>query len=203
MHASLLPKYRGAAPIHWAIINGEKETGISIIKMNTLMDAGEILLQKHLAIEAADNAQTLAEKLALLAAEALIESIKLIETNNAFFSPQDETKTTLAPKLEKKHGVINWNSNAAAIVHQIRGLYPWPGAYTYHKGKMIKVFKARALDYPETNPGIVLAISKEKIVIGCKEGAVEISELQQENGKRMGVRAFTCGHKLHVAEHLG
>ena len=203
VHASLLPKYRGAAPINWAIIQGEKETGVTVIKMNTGIDTGDILLQKKIAIENTEDAQTLAEKLARLSADALLESLESIRQNTAQFTKQNEAAASLAPKLEKSHGLINWNDYASNIVNQIRGLAPWPGAWTYHKRKMIKIFKARALDYPETNPGKVLAISKEKIVIGAQEGAVEVFELQPENGKRMRVSAFTCGYKIHAGDVLG
>lgn len=197
VHASLLPKYRGAAPIAWAIINGETETGISIIRMTSRMDAGDILLQKKMAIMPADTAESLEEKLAILAADALPEALGHIEKKMASFTAQDETRATYAAKLRKEQGRINWNMRAGDIERLIRGLYPWPCAYAYHKGKMIKIYKARALDYPETLPGKVLAISKEKIAVGCIEGAVEIFELQPENGKRMSAAAFNLGHKLH------
>lgn len=203
VHASLLPKYRGAAPINWAIIHGEKETGVTVIKMDMGIDTGDILLQKRIPIEGFDIAQTLQDKLAHLAAEALIESLESIRQNTVQFTKQNEAEASYAPKLEKNYGLINWNSYASNIVNQIRGLCPWPGAYTYHKGKMIKIFKARALDYPEDNPGRVLAISKEKIVIGCQEGAVEIFELQQESGMRMAAGAFICGYKVHTGEIVG
>lgn len=203
VHASLLPKYRGAAPIHWAIIQGEKETGVTVLKMNRGIDTGDILLQKKTAIEDTDDAQTLSEKLARLSAVALLESLESIRQNTVQFTKQNEPEASFAPKLEKENGLINWNDCAGRIVNQIRGLCPWPGAYAYHKRKMLKIFKARALNYPETNPGRILAIGREKIVIGCQDGAVEIFELQPENGKRMTARAFTCGYKIHAGEILG
>lgn len=161
------------------------------------MDAGDILLQKRMAIMPADTAESLEERLAILAADALPESLGLIEKKAASFTTQDELRATYAAKLKKEQGRINWNMRAGDIERLIRGLYPWPCAYAYHKGKMIKIYKARALDYPESMPGRVLAISKEKVVVGCKEGAVEIFELQPENGKRMSALAFSLGRKLH------
>jgi len=148
IHASLLPKYRGAAPIHWAIIKGEKETGISIIKMIPRMDAGDILLEKKINIENTDTAQSLSEKLEALASEAILEAVKLLEDKQLTFIKQDETQVTYAPKLQKEHCLINWNNDATTIAHQIRGLSPSPAAYTYRKGKMIKIFAAKALDLP-------------------------------------------------------
>lgn len=203
VHASLLPQYRGAAPINWAIINGEAETGISIIKMTSRTDAGDILLQKKTAVMPADTSESLEERLAILAADTLLEALGLIEKKTVSFTAQDDTHASYAAKLKKEQGHINWNTHSGDVEKLIRGLYPWPCAYTYLKGKMIKIFKARALDYPESMPGRVLAISKEKIVVGCKEGAVEIFELQPENGKRMSVLAFNLGHKLHPQDTFG
>lgn len=203
IHASLLPKYRGAAPIHWAIIKGEKETGISIIKMIPRMDAGDILLQKKINIENIDTAQSLSGKLELLASESILDAVKLLEKNQQTFIKQDETQVSYAPKLQKEHCLINWNDDASTIAHHIRGLSPSPAAYTYRKEKMIKIFTAKALDYPETKPALVLAVSKKMILIGCKEGAIEIFELQQENGKRISAEAFSCGYKIHPGEQWG
>ena len=142
VHASLLPKYRGAAPINWAIINSEKESGISIIKMNETVDTGDLLLQKKLAIEQSDNADILEVKLEELSALSLIEALDLITKDMAKFTKQDDSLASFAPKLEKHHGLIEWNKNAQDIVNQIRGLIPWPGAWTYYQGKILKIYKA-------------------------------------------------------------
>ncbi len=223
IHASLLPKYKGAAPINWAIINGEKETGISIIKMNELIDAGEILLQRKITIEQGDNAQTLEEKLEVLAARSLPEALDLIEKNSVNFIKQDNKKASLAPKLEKRHGLINWNNDTVSIVNQIRGLVPWPGAFTYYKSKLIKIWSARPVQnlFPFSNcpavlngvkaahdksaakPAEILEINKKGIIIGCANGALIITELQLESGKRLAAEAFILGHKLIVGDKLG
>ena len=146
VHASLLPKYRGAAPINWAIINSEKESGISIIKMNETVDTGDLLLQKKLAIEQSDNADILEVKLEELSALSLIEALDLITKDMAKFTKQDDSLASFAPKLEKHHGLIEWNKNAQDIVNQIRGLIPWPGAWTYYQGKILKIYKAEFFD---------------------------------------------------------
>ena len=144
VHASLLPKYRGAAPINWAIINGEKESGISIIKMNETVDAGDLLLQKKLAIEQSDNAEILEAKLEELSALSLIESLDLIAKGQAKFTKQDDALASFAPKLEKHHGLIEWNKNAHDIVNQIRGLIPWPGHGPLLSGKILKIWEGRS-----------------------------------------------------------
>lgn len=202
LHASLLPKYRGAAPINWAIVNGEKETGVSVIKMNELMDAGDILLQKKLAIEQDDTAQTLEEKLAILAAGAALEAIEIIEKGSIRFIRQDSREASFAPKLEKSHGLINWNNDALNIVNQIRGLIPWPGAFTYYNGRLVKIWSASP-NNSVARAGEILEISKRGIIIGCAKGALEIRELQLEGGKRLSVPAFLSGHKLTLGDKFG
>ena len=205
VHASLLPKYRGAAPISWAIINGEKETGISVIKMNELIDAGDMLLQKKLAIEQDDTAQTLEGKLAILAARATLEAIETIGKGSMKFIGQEVgQEASFAPKLEKNHGLINWNNDALNIVNQIRGLIPWPGAFTYYKGKLVKIWSARVSENKEAAKAArILSISKKGLVIGCAKGALEIRELQLQGGKRLSAEAFLAGHKLVVGDKLG
>ena len=204
VHASLLPKYRGAAPINWAIINGEKESGISIIKMNETVDTGDLLLQKKLAIEQSDNAEILEAKLEELSALSLIEALDLIAKGQAKFTKQDDALASFAPKLEKHHGLIEWNKNAQDIVNQIRGLIPWPGAWTYYQGKILKIYKAEVVDGgPRNKPGEVLQADKRGIRLAVGRGALKITELQIEGGKRLDPEAFLCGHKLAVGDRLG
>src|SRR3989338_4258237 len=204
VHASLLPKYRGAAPINRAIINGEKETGISVIKMNELMDAGDILLQKKLPIEQNDTAQTLEEKLAILAAQSSVEAIEIIGKGSIKFIGQSAREASFAPKLEKKDGLINWNNDALSIVNQIRGLIPWPGAFTYYNGRLVKIWSARVSENEgAAKAAQILSISKKGLIIGCAKGAVEITELQLEGGRRLETGAFIVGHKLAVGDKLG
>ena len=203
VHASLLPKYRGAAPINWAIINGEKESGISIIKMNETVDAGDLLLQKKLAIEQSDNAEIFEAKLEGLSALSLIEALDLITKGQAKFTKQDDALASFAPKLEKHHGLIEWDKNARDIVNQIRGLIPWPGAWTYYQGKTLKIYKAEVVDEGQKNPGEILQADKRGIILAAGSGALKITELQVEGGKRLDPEAFLCGHKLAVGDRLG
>lgn len=203
VHASLLPKYRGAAPINWAIVNGEKESGISIIKMNETVDAGDLLLQNNLAIEQADNADILKVKLEELSALSLIEALDLIAKGQAKFTKQDDTLASFAPKLEKHHGLIEWDKNARDILNQIRGLIPWPGAWTHYQGKILKICEAEAVEGGLSKPGEVSRADKGGIIVDTARGTLRITELQMEGGRRLDVEAFLCGHKLAVGDRLG
>lgn len=203
VHASLLPKYRGAAPINWVIISGEQETGVSIIRMTEAMDAGDILLEKKIPIDDKDTAISLEEKLDILAASALTYAIQLIDKRAERFTKQDISAVSFAPKLEKKHGAIDWNKSAAEIAKQIRGLIPWPGAYTYYKGKILKLWSAQAREENIKKPGEVLEAGVDKLIIATARGSLEVLELQLEGGKRLSVSAFLSGHKVAKGEKLG
>lgn len=203
VHASLLPKYRGAAPINWAIINGEKETGVSIIRMTETMDAGDILLEKKTSIEDKDTVITLEEKLDTLAAGALTHAIRLIEKRAEKFIKQDESAVSFAPKLEKRHGEIDWNKGALEIARQIRGLIPWPGAFTYHKGKLLKLWNAQITEENNKKPGEILEAGAGRLIIGTARGSLEIVELQLEGGRRLSATAFLSGHKLTPGDKFG
>jgi methionyl-tRNA formyltransferase len=203
VHASLLPKYRGAAPINWAIINGEKETGVSIIRMAEAMDAGDILLENKIPIDDKDTAISLEEKLGTLAADALTQAIRLIEKKSEKFKKQDTSAVSFAPKLEKRHGEINWNESAAEISRQIKGLIPWPGAYTHYKGKLLKFWRAQAREENSKNPGEILEAGAGRLIIGTARGSLEIVELQLEGGRRLSASAFLSGHRITASENIG
>lgn len=204
VHASLLPKYRGAAPINWAIINGESETGITIIKMDETMDGGDILLKERLTIAPHDTAQSLREKLACLSAASVIEAISLIEHAQVNFTKQDQGNITFAPKLKKSDGLINWNREAPDILNQIRGLVPWPAAFTYYKGKLLKIWDAKkAKEDSAIKPATILKTAKGGLVVATGLGSIEILELQLAGEKRMSAEAFLCGHKLTAGNRLG
>lgn len=204
IHASLLPKYRGAAPINRAIMNDEKETGISIIKMNEFMDRGEIILQKAVKISHSDDAQTLTDSLAKLAADAIIEALDLIKNKKYTLKKQNEKESTLALKLIKEDGLIDWSKNSKALFNQIRGLIPWPGAYTYFGAKLLKVWKAIYLDFENDKlgsllkPGEVSDITDEGISVCCKDGTLLIQEVQLASSKRMPAYIFAMGHKIKI-----
>lgn len=206
-HASLLPKHRGAAPINWALIKGDTETGVSIIKLTPRMDAGPIILQQRFPIAETDTTLSLTERLSLGAARLIAESVELIARDAHTLTPQDEKIATFAPKLTKKDGLIDWQNEASAIVNQIRGCLEWPGAFTYYRGKTLKVYRARLLEQgPQGRvaaPGEILGISREGIAVQAGRNAVLIEELQPEAGKRLGAAEFVAGHRLAAGEKLG
>lgn len=204
IHASLLPKYRGSSPINWAIINGDSQTGITIIKMDRFMDSGDILLQKKIVIEEKDNAQTLKAKLEILAGQAIIEAIDLIAQGKEVFIKQDLSQASPAPKLKKSDGLIHWEKDAGDIARQIKGLIPWPGAFTYYQGKLIKLWQAAAIETNagQSHPGEILEIKKEGIVVAAGRGALILQELQPESGKRVGPEAFVNGYRLAVGQNF-
>jgi methionyl-tRNA formyltransferase len=203
-HASLLPRYRGAAPINWAIINGDNQTGVSIIKMTEAMDAGPIILEKNVEIAPADTSLTLEDKMASLAAELLAEVIKSIENKNYKLTVQDENNVNFAPKLKKENGAIDWNKSAADIHNLVRGVLPWPGAFTFYKDKLLKVYKAELIESPVTlspsTPGEILQVSKEGIIVATGNGNLIIKELQIEGKRRMTVEEFISGYKIQKGE---
>ncbi|MFA5410461.1 MAG: methionyl-tRNA formyltransferase [Candidatus Omnitrophota bacterium] len=203
-HASLLPKYRGAAPINRAIINGDKITGVTIIKMTERMDAGAIMMQKTTKIKENDTFIILEEKLSKDAAALLIEAVNSIENNKYKLTPQDESKVTLAPKLKKEDGLIDWNKPAGEIYNLIRGCVKWPGAFTYYKDKLLKVYKARILEMPDAGyripAGELFRVDKDSIVVATGNGNLAIEELQVEGKRRMKVRDFIAGHKICAGE---
>jgi methionyl-tRNA formyltransferase len=204
VHASLLPKYRGAAPINWAIIRGEKQTGITIIKMNELMDQGKIIYQKEMAIEDIDTSDTLNRKLSILAAECLIKTIKDIENDKINFIEQDVKKATYAPKLTKSHGAIDWSKSAKEIHNQIRGTIPWPGSYTHWQGKLLKIWESNVLasENRAFRPGEIIAVSKDGILVKTGQNSLIIETLQLEAAKKLNAEQFICGHKIKQGDIL-
>jgi methionyl-tRNA formyltransferase len=206
LHASLLPKYRGAAPINWAIIRGEKTTGVTVIKMTARMDAGAIIMQKETAINNEDTAVTLEDKLSNLGAQALLESLTAIEDNKFNLTAQDERGLSFAPKLKKKDGLINWKEPAGEISNLIRGCLGWPGAFTYYKGKLLKIYKAEVSLLPQLSSpppqGEIIKVDKSGIVVAAGDGGIIIEELQIEGSKRMNAEEFVAGHKVLPGEKL-
>lgn len=206
LHASLLPKYRGAAPINWAIINGETETGITIIKMNEKMDAGEIILQKKLDIDSNDTSVSLEEKLAHRGVGVLLECLDKIENKNFQILSQDESKVSFALKLKKKDSLIDWGKSAADIHNLIRGCLDWPGAFTYLKGKMLKIYKAStvpAVSALKHLPAEIIHIDKNGILVATGKDCLLIEELQLEGRRIMKAEEFIAGHKICTGEILG
>lgn len=195
VHASLLPKYRGAAPINWAIINGEKNTGITTMLMNEGMDTGDILLQEEMPIDEEDTGETLSEKLSHIGAELLIQTIKLLKENKLSPIPQDHSKATYASMLKKEDGLIDWSKSAQEIRNSIRGNLPWPGAYTFLEGKNLKIYKA-IVSLGQGKPGLVIISTRGTLRVATGAGAIDIHELQIEGGRRLPTEAFLSGRKI-------
>lgn len=207
VHASILPKYRGAAPVNRSIINGDKETGITIIKMTQRMDAGPIILQKIAEINPMDTSLTLEKRLSEIAADLLVVSLELITQNNYNLTEQDEKQASFAPKLKKEDGFIHWEKPAVDIHNLIRGCIDWPGAFTYYKGKLLKIYGAKTIRVSEcqsvSKPGEIIEVSREGITVSCGRDNLVIEELQIEGRRRMSVAEFIAGHKVKPADRLG
>jgi methionyl-tRNA formyltransferase len=197
IHGSLLPKYRGPAPIQWSIINGEKETGITIILMDEGLDTGDILLSSKIEIMPDDTSGTLHDRLAQLGADLLIQSLDSFRTKKINPVPQDHSQTTYAPLLKKNDGRLNWKMTARALEALIRGVTPWPGAFTFHENKRLKIFKARPIfmDTPET-PGTVIRGFPDELRVATGEGVLSIMEIQGSSGKRLLIKDFLRGYPL-------
>ncbi|MFO7446390.1 MAG: methionyl-tRNA formyltransferase [Ignavibacteriaceae bacterium] len=195
LHASLLPKYRGAAPIQWAIINGEKVTGVTTFSLEEKVDTGNIYLQEKLTIKDSDDFGTVHDKLSLLGADVVLDTVNLIESDNFILKPQDNISSSPAPKITKETGIINWNNSAGSIHNLIRGLSPFPGAYFYHNGMQIKIYRTKITD-TQLNPGEIRQTKKE-LIIGTGEKSLEILELQKEGKKRLTTEEFLRGFNFN------
>ncbi|OPX29770.1 MAG: methionyl-tRNA formyltransferase [Candidatus Omnitrophica bacterium 4484_171] len=204
VHPSLLPLYRGAAPINWVIINGESKTGTSIIKVSEKVDAGDIIAQRPLHISGSDDAVTLSDKLARLSASVLLDTLNSIEKGKYTLTPQDESKATFAPKIKKEDGRILWGKDASSIRNLVRGLLPWPEAFTFHKGKIVKILKVEVYDeFIKRKPSVIVKIDKEGIYVAAGRGIVIIKRVKPEGRKEMDAYAFSCGHNMNPGETFG
>jgi methionyl-tRNA formyltransferase len=206
VHTSLLPKYRGAAPIQWAIANGETETGVTIMKMDAGMDTGPILNQRATPISAEDNAQALHDRLGELGAKLLVETIPDYVSGKIQPRPQPEGATH-APKIKKEDGKLDWSLPAQTLWNRIRGFTPWPGAFTFlnedEKRETLKIWKAEPINENNPQPGAVLRADKHGIAVACAKGALLIHELQLAGGRRMSAGDFLLGHPLTPGTKLG
>ena len=197
VHASLLPKYRGAAPIHWAVINGESETGITTMFMDEGMDTGDILLSAREPIRSEDDTGSLHDRLAELGAGLLIETLEGLADGTVRPAPQDHAKATYAPMFKKDAGIIPWEKTAGQVVDWIRGMTPWPGAVTYLDDQRLKIFKATTAAAPTTAPpGTVVEGFSEELRVATGSGAILIEEIQGASGKRMHIKDFLRGHPV-------
>jgi methionyl-tRNA formyltransferase len=204
VHGSLLPKYRGAAPVQWAVINGETETGITTMLMDEGMDTGPMLLQERIPILPDDTAGTLAPRLAALGGRLLVETIAQLKAGAITPRAQDHAQATLAPLLKKEDGVIDWTASAQSIANRVRGLSPWPGAYTFHGQERWNIWKAVAIQEPvQDRPGTLLAVTKQSLKVASGNGVLEILEIQTANSRRMSVGQFLAGHRISPGGTLG
>ena len=205
LHASLLPKYRGAAPIAWALIRGESSTGVTIFKIDERLDHGPILLQKKLAIEPYEERVALGNRLAQIGSETFLEALDQIESGSSNLQPQSEAEVTLAPILTRELSFIDWQDQAVTLHNLIRGLQPWPGALTSWQGKLLKLLACT----PETQqreaaPGtILLADPKAGLLVQTGQGQLRLDRLQLEGGRVLSAAEFLRGHPLQIGERLG
>lgn len=197
VHGSLLPKYRGAAPIQWAVINGEKETGVTIIQMDEGMDTGDMLLKAKIDTAPDETAGSLSDKLAVLGSATLLAAIKGLQEDTLTPVAQDHSLATVAPMLKKDDGLIDWEKDAREIECLIRGLDPWPSAFCFLDGKRLRIFRPEVMHQDsEMQPGKVLQADKRGILIACGRNTLLVREIQPEGKKRMGVESFLCGHPI-------
>jgi len=198
VHGSLLPKYRGAAPIQWAIINGEKVTGITIMYMAESLDTGDIILKKEVEILPAETYGSVHDKMSAVGAETIIEAIKMIEQGNVKREKQDDKLSSYAHKIEKENCLINWNKNSKDIVNLIRGLNPNPCAYTFYNNEMFKIYNAQEIQYSRNaENGEIIDIDKKiGFIVKTADSAVIIKEIQAKGGKRMNCSDYLRGHEI-------
>jgi len=202
LHASLLPKYRGAAPIQWAIARGESITGVTTMRIDAGLDTGDIFLQKEVPIVPDDTAETLGPRLAAIGAELMVETLQQLAAGTVSPRPQDHSQATLAPILRKEDGQIDFQRTSQEICNRLRGFQPWPGAFTSFRKKNLQVWSARPLESKLASAE--LAIADDRLIVGCGEGtALELAELQPEGKKRMTARDFIHGYRPHSGEKLG
>jgi len=204
VHASLLPRWRGAAPIQWAIVEGDVETGVTLMQMDEGMDTGPTLASATTPIERADDATRLAKRLSKLGAELLRIELPRYVAGELAPRPQEDSAATEAPLLRKADGRIEWNRSAREVHDHIRGMNPWPGAFTWLDGRLIKVHKAErsTLDPDGAEPGEVIALDPESILVACANGTIELQELQESGRKRVDARAFISGRGVQVGDRF-
>lgn len=203
LHPSLLPKYRGAAPIQWAIINGDEETGVTTFLIEKKVDAGQIILQKKVKISADETYGELSERLSKIGAEVLVGSLSLLQENKVIPYEQNNTLSSKAPKIKKEDCKINWSQSALKIKNLVRGLSPEPGAFTTYKDKIVKIFKTEILDEKSHSDGfgeIILASDKNGLAVKTGEGSLKLISLQLEGKKIISGEEFVRGYKIKTGE---
>jgi methionyl-tRNA formyltransferase len=204
LHASLLPKYRGAAPIQWAVANGESITGVTTMRIDAGLDTGDILMQREMAILPDDTAETLAPRLASDGAELMIETLRGLETGQVKPTPQDHSRATLAPILKKEDGRMDFSRSAYELFNRMRGFRPWPGAFTTFKGKNMQVHRAEPVQSADGLPQGSTALQDARLVVGCgQDTALNLIEVQLDGKRRMSAQEFINGYRPKPGDRLG
>ncbi|CDD45889.1 methionyl-tRNA formyltransferase [Firmicutes bacterium CAG:534] len=206
IHASLLPAYRGAAPIQWAVLNGEKESGVTIMQMDKGLDTGDMLLKRSVELSPKETGDSLHDKLMHLGAELIVEALPKLEKGELVPEKQKDELSSYAKKLTKAMGQIDWSKDAVSLERWIRGLNSWPSAYTFFGGKTLKIWEARVAEEngaQKAEPGQVVSVSREGFTVACGQGALQILSLQLEGKKRVLTREFLLGYQVEPGMILG
>lgn len=204
LHASLLPRYRGAAPIQWAIASGETVTGVTTMRIDAGLDTGDILLQREMPVAVEDTAETLSPRLAAMGAELMLETLRGLEQGTVHARPQDHSQATLAPILKKEDGRIDFSRPASVVFNRMRGFRPWPGAYTTFRGKGLQVYRAQAEGFSGLLSQGELRVDGHGLFVGCGDGtALALQEVQVEGKRRMPANEFVNGYRPKPGERLG
>jgi len=202
LHASLLPKYRGAAPIQWAIAKGERVTGVTTMRIDAGLDTGDVLLQHELGVTEKDTSETISPRLAAIGAELTVETLRGLTSGSIKPVPQDNNRATLAPILKKEDGRIDFTNTAQEIHNRLRGFQPWPGAFTLFRSKNLNIWAARVAEKKITPSEI--EVNKDQLLVGCGQNtALELLEVQPEGKKRMAIQDFVNGYRFKSGEKLG
>ena len=206
IHASLLPAYRGAAPIQWAVLNGEKESGVTIMQMDKGLDTGDMLLKRSVELSPKETGDSLHDKLMRLGAELIVEALPKLEKGELVPEKQKDELSSYAKKLTKAMGQIDWSKDAVSLERWIRGLNSWPSAYTFFGGKTLKIWEAQVTEEngaQKAEPGQVVSVSRESFTVACGQGALQILSLQLEGKKRVLTREFLLGYQVEPGMILG
>jgi methionyl-tRNA formyltransferase len=210
LHASLLPRYRGAAPIQWAIANGESVTGVTTMRIDAWLDTGNILMQREISIDLKDTAETLGPKLASIGADLMVETLRGLDSGQVRPTPQDHSRATLAPILKKEDGRMDFARSAKDLFNRLRGFQPWPGAFTIFKGKTLQVHGAQPVQRAGALTPGELAVEGTRLFVGCgknkgkdADSALELIEIQLEGKRRMTTQEFINGYRPQSGDHLG
>jgi methionyl-tRNA formyltransferase len=207
VHASLLPQYRGAAPMQWALLNGEKESGVTIMRIDASLDTGDIILQKKIGITEDDDVLSLSKKMFAAGSALLLEALERIKKGKAKYLPQENSEATYAPAVVRENGQIDWQKSAPEIHNLVRAMVPWPGAYTFYKGKLLKIWRSERhapdLDTGPRSAGSVVGIVKQVgFVVSSGSGNLLVREVQSEGKKRISAYDFVIGHDVKIGETL-